>query len=226
MNLMNSNNLYLFSGMMLFALIIHAQDAEEDLENIQLMPNFENGMRIYKKCATCHTPTDSGDQPGNYPQIAGQHIKVIIKELTNIRHGDRENIIMVPFSRHKVLGGINNLVDVAGYISRLPICPDNEIGPGNDLAHGAQLYNTHCAQCHAITGEGSNEDICPRIYGQHFSYLLRQIRWFIQGQRHNTDPIMIKKIKHFNERDQKAMADYISRLRPPAELLSPSACYK
>jgi len=220
---MNHKKIYLLISAVIFSQMINSQD-EEITEAIRILPNFENGMRIYRKCVACHNSTGGG-KSGNYPQIAGQHIKVIIKELSNIRHRERENIMMEPFSQHRVLGGANNIADVAGYISRLAICPDNEIGPGNDLHHGAQLYNLHCAQCHGVTGAGSNADFYPRIHGQHFSYLLRQLQSFVLDQRHNGDPIMIKKISQFTERDQKAVADYVSRLRPPIELLSPTNCY-
>jgi cytochrome c553 len=166
-----------------------------------------------------------GGEGGRYAQIAGQYVNVIIKQLTDIRGGKRDNPIMAPYSQHSVLGGPQNIADVAAYISRLPMAPINEKGPGNDLEHGAQLYRDHCVRCHGEKGEGSNEDLYPRIEGQHFSYLLRQFRWFKSGKRHNTGTAMMRRLKNFSERDMIASADFISRLRPPPKLTAPVGWY-
>lgn len=220
---MSSRKIYLLITMVLFAQMISAGE-DEFAAALKLRPNFENGMRIYRKCATCHNPQGWGDRTGDYPQISGQHINIIIKELTDIRFGKRENNSMMPFSHHTVLGGPQNIVDVAGHISRLSLCPDNEIGPGNDLASGASLYNLHCVKCHGENGVGNNDDLQPRMQAQHFSYLLRQIQGFLNGHRNNVDMQMVKQIEKLTERDQSIIADYISRFRPPPELALPNGC--
>jgi hypothetical protein len=129
---------------------------------------------------------------------------------------------MYPFSLHRMLGGPQNVSDVATYIARLPMSLNNEKGPGTDLKHGEKLYRDFCVKCHDEDGSGDNEDFCPRIQGQHFSYLLRQLRWFKSGQRHNVNTAMIRRLKDFSERDIIASADFISRLRPPPELTAPA----
>ncbi|CAK0740675.1 cytochrome subunit of sulfide dehydrogenase [Gammaproteobacteria bacterium] len=195
--------------------------SEDKEEAMALIPNLENGLRIYEKCAACHTPMGWGGNEGRYAQIAGQYVNVIIKQLSDMRAGNRDNPIMYPFSQHSVLGGPQNIADVAAYISRLPMSPNNEVGPGIDLERGALLYKEHCVKCHGENGVGSNEDFYPRIQGQHFLYLLRQFHWFKNSQRHNAGTAMIKKFKDFNEHDMAITADFISRLRPPLELTAP-----
>jgi cytochrome c553 len=194
---------------------------DEIEEAMALMPNLENGLRIYEKCAICHAPTGWGENRGRYPQIAGQYVNVIIKQLIDIRNGDRDNPTMYPFSQHRMLGGPQNVSDIAAYVARLPISLNNEKGPGTDLEHGAKLYKDHCAKCHGVDARGDNDKFCPRIQGQHFSYLLRQFQWFKSGQRHNVDTAMIRRLKDFSERDMIASADFVSRLRPPPELTAP-----
>ena len=50
-----------------------------------------------------------------------------------------------------------------------------------DLAHGAELF-TRCVQCHGADGGGVVSGSVPRIAGQHFSVLARQIVQFRTGQ--------------------------------------------
>ncbi|CAK0773248.1 cytochrome subunit of sulfide dehydrogenase [Gammaproteobacteria bacterium] len=217
--LLLSKPLVVVLGLILAVEVLAWNDEKE--EAMALTPNLENGTRIYEKCAFCHTPMGWGGQMGHYPQIAGQHVNVIIKQLADIRAGNRENPAMYSFSQHSVLGGPQNIADVAAYIARLPMSPNNELGPGIDLEHGAKLYKEHCVKCHGANGEGSDEDFYPRMQGQHFSYLLRQFYWIKNDQRHNTGTIMVKKIKDLTESDMVATADFISRLRPPPELTAP-----
>ncbi|MEP7314506.1 MAG: c-type cytochrome [Pseudomonadota bacterium] len=53
-----------------------------------------------------------------------------------------------------------------------------------DSAEGRRLYQS-CAQCHGANGEGSSSTLVPRIGGQHFSVLIRQLVDYRQGKRQN-----------------------------------------
>lgn len=194
---------------------------EEVEEAMSLKPNLANGRRVYEACAICHTPMGWGMQRGRYPQISGQHPNVTIKQLTDIRLGNRDNPTMYPFAQMSTLGGTQNIADVAAYISKLKMNPYNSIGPGADLAHGEKLYQEHCKKCHGANGEGKNKELQPRIQGQHYDYLLRQFYWIKNGQRRNADQTMVKQIKGFTDRDIVAVVDYTSRLRPPKEMVAP-----
>jgi cytochrome c553 len=68
---------------------IQARAAREIERALPLKPNVANGLKIYRTCALCHTPEGWGLQSGLVPQIAGQHRKVIIKQLADIRAGNR-----------------------------------------------------------------------------------------------------------------------------------------
>jgi cytochrome c553 len=195
---------------------------EEREAAMALTPNLENGRKVYESCAVCHTPMGWGMQRGRYPQIAGQHRNVTIKQLTDIRQGNRSNPTMLPFAQMAVLGGPQNIADVAAYIAQLPMTPHNSTGPGRDLDRGEALYKEHCVKCHGQYGEGKNAEFQPRIQGQHYEYLLRQFHHIKSGRRKNTDETMVKQIKGFSERDIVAVVDYTSRLRPPADLSAPS----
>ena len=57
-----------------------------------------------------------GAEDGVFPQIAGQHRSVIIKQLADIRAGNRDNPMMYPIAKEAVLGGPQAISDVAAYI--------------------------------------------------------------------------------------------------------------
>ena len=195
-----------------------ADDAMQEYERaLSLTPNPENGKKIYRTCAVCHTPEGWGLESGAYPQVAGQLHTVIIKQLADIRARNRDNPTMFPFTSPQLLGGAQEIADVAAYISQLPMSPHNGVGLGNDLALGEQLYKDNCTECHGENGEGIGEDHIPAIYGQHYRYLLRQFEWIKMERRRNADKKMVKQIHGFSHRDIRAVLDYVSRIRPPAE---------
>jgi cytochrome c553 len=197
-------------------------EAKKEVEQaLHLAPNIENGKKVFKTCAVCHLPEGWGTPEGCYPQIAGQLPSVIIKQLADIRARNRDNPTMRPFTSPRLLGGVQEIADVAAYISSLPMNPHNSVGPGNDLAHGEKLFQQECVDCHGENGEGDNQEHIPRIQGQHFPYLVRQFEWIRSGNRRNADEEMVKQIKRFTRRDVWAVMDYVSRLRPTTTKLAP-----
>lgn len=198
-----------------------AQIAEaEYAEVLSLTPDVENGRDVYLICSVCHSPEGWGTLDGTYPQIAGQLRTVIIKQLADIRARNRDNPMMYPFAVPRILGSAQEIADVAAYVAQLPMTPNNGLGPGGDLAHGQRLYEDHCTNCHGARGEGNVEDHIPAIAGQHYNYLMRQFDLIRLGRRKNADPKMESQIEDFSARDQSAVLDYTSRLRPPAEKLA------
>lgn len=193
--------------------------AEYD-EVMTLTPNVENGRKAYLTCAVCHRPEGWGTLDGAYPQIAGQLRTVIIKQLADIRARNRDNPLMYPFSVPRILGGPQQISDVAAYVASLPMTPHNGVGPGNDLELGARLYEDNCTKCHGAQGQGDAKEHMPAIAGQHYNYLMRQFDMIRTGRRKNSDPKMVKQIEGFSAREQSAVLDYTSRLRPPAEKLA------
>jgi cytochrome c553 len=112
------------------------------------------------------------------------------------------------------------MADVAAYVARLPMTPHNSIGPGVDLALGEQLYQDNCVDCHGSAGEGDLQKHIPAIAGQHYPYLMRQFDQIRSGQRKNADPEMQEQVEGFTPKQQAAVLDYTSRLRPPQEKLA------
>jgi len=198
-----------------------AEVAQSEYDEVmRLDANLDNGRRVYLACAVCHLPEGWGSLDGSYPQIAGQLRTVIIKQLADFRAGNRDNPLMYPFSVPSIIGGAQEIADVAAYVAQLPMSPHNAVGPGNRLALGEQLYVDNCADCHGAAGEGDLGEHIPAIAGQHWPYLMRQFDQIRGGQRKNADPKMREQIEGFTAEQQAAVLDYSSRLRPPARKLA------
>jgi len=192
---------------------------EQD-EALKLKPDLENGLEVYEVCAACHLPEGWGKPDGTFPMLAGQHKNVIIKQLSDIRALNRDNPTMYPFALPKSIGGSQSIADVAAYIAKLPMNPEPGYGDGKDLALGEKLYKENCVRCHGANGEGSEEKYYPRIQGQHYKYLVRQFEWIRDGKRRNANPDMVKQIQGFSDKDMRAVMDFVSRQKPPKEMVA------
>lgn len=215
-----------FLSLCIVSMPLFAWESDEKEAAMHLTPNLENGKRIYQEiCTTCHDDTGWADgsdiarqfEPGFFPQIASQHKNVIIKQLADIRDGNRDNPIMYPFTLGKYIGGPQDIADVSAYVASLKPNLNNNIGNGFDLELGADLYRVHCQKCHGKYGEGDNEKFYPKIQGQHYNYLLRQFVWIRDGRRRNANTKMRRQIARFTFREMMAVIDYVSRLKPPPE---------
>ncbi len=195
-------------------------------EAMHLTPNVENGMDVFEVCTACHQPEGWGTKDGTFPQLAGQHKSVLLKQLQDIRAKNRDNPTMYPFALPREIGGPQALADVVAYIEKLPMNPDNGKGPWPkgtpQYAKGEKLFKENCVKCHGEHGEGDAEKFYPRIQGQHYKYMLRQFEWIEAGKRRNANPDMMKQIKNFTPDDQKAVINYVSRIPVPKKDLAPS----
>ena len=204
-------------------------DWMEDTERekvMQLTPDRENGMEVYEVCAACHLTEGWGLPDGTFPQLAGQHRSVLIKQLADIRAQNRDNPTMYPFALPEAIGDEQALADVVDYIQKLPMNPDHGKGPWGpgtpEYEKGAQLYKDNCVQCHMEDGMGDAEKYYPRVNGQHYAYMLRQFEWIRDGKRRNANPDMMKQIEGFTNDDMKQVINYTSWLEVPKDQLAPS----
>ena len=100
---------------------------KEALEALALEGDVEDGEEVYEVCAACHLPTGWGDPMGTFPQLAGQHATVLIKQIADIRAKNRDNPTMYPFAIQ--IEGSQDLADVSAYQQTLKMNPNPPRGP-------------------------------------------------------------------------------------------------
>lgn len=186
----------------------------EEAEILKLKGDPERGRDAYRICQGCHKPSGAGLPDGTYPQLAGQHATVLIKQMADVRDGRRENQKMFPFAGKHIID-TQEIADVAVYLENMKIPHDNGKGPGTDLARGKALYKKDCHSCHGENGEGDEKKFYPVLAGQHYKYMLRQIRDIRDGQRRNANTKMVKVVHGYSDAEAEAVVDYMSRLSMP-----------
>jgi len=199
-------------------------------EAIDLTPNLVNGMDIFEICSTCHTPEGWGTKDGIYPQLSGQHRSVLIKQLADIRAKNRDNPTMYPFSLPESIGDTQAIADVTAYIQNLPMNPDNGKGKWAEgtpeFNNGKKLYSENCVKCHDKNGQGNGSRFYPRIEGQQYNYMLRQLKWMRDGKRRNANKDMVKQAKEFSDKEIQMVVNYVSRMPVAKKDLAPSADWR
>src|ERR1700689_521583 len=147
----------------------------EFADAIHSKPNVERGIELFQTCAKCHGPEGGGSRAIGTPEIAGQHFPVIVKQLVDYQHGKRWDIRMEQIAKQHGLTNAQAIADIATYVSELKWKPGGDIGDGELVAHGESVYRQSCQSCHGATAEGSVDKIVPRIAGQHYGYLIREM---------------------------------------------------
>jgi cytochrome c553 len=200
----------------------NAQEGEK-IEALKLVGDVKRGKEAYEVCGACHLPSGAGRPDGTFPQLAGQHANVIIKQIADIRAGLRDNPTMYPFA--VTLSDAQELADVAVYIQSLCIPLDHGKGAGDAalLQQGADLYAKECVTCHGKNGEGDGQKFYPVLAGQHYKYLLRQVTDIRDGKRRNANPDMVKIVKKYTDRELDAVVEYMSSLSMPGSMCKAGA---
>jgi cytochrome c553 len=192
----------------------NAQEGEK-ITALKLKGDKVKGEEIYEICSACHLASGAGRPDGTFPQLAGQHTSVIIKQIADIRAGLRDNPTMYPFAI--MLADPQELADVSAYIESLCIPPNNgkyeESNPAVRIAQGKALYEKQCLECHGKNGEGDRKKLYPAVAGQHYKYLLRQATEIRDGHRRNANQEMVQAIKTYSDDMLVAVSAYQASLK-------------
>jgi cytochrome c553 len=198
--------------------LAYANSRQELLTVLRAKPNLDQGAELFRNCAVCHGREGGGTSDGGVARIAGQHFSVIAKQLVDYRNDRRWDMRMEHFSDRHHLAGAQAIADVAGYITHLSVEVPPGVGDGDLVDHGAEVYAQRCQSCHGRSADGDEKAMIPRIAGQHYEYLMRQIYTAVDGQRPNFSQAHVRLLARLERDDIVGLADYLSRLSQPAAL--------
>ncbi len=177
-------------------------------------PDMVNGERLFATCAGCHGANGGGQKDGSVPAIAGQHWQVLSKLLLDFRYFRRWDARMVNVSDSNHLRGVQEIADVVAYVSSLPPQRASGVGSAEHVTHGAQAYARMCATCHGNEAQGNGPAAQPRLAGQQYGYLVRQIQDAAAGRRPTFSQEHIQLLQTLNVVDIQGISDYLARLEP------------
>ena len=165
-------------------------------------------------CAACHAADGNSTIPLQ-PKLAGQHPEYLVKQLREFKDGKRNDPVMKGFATALSDGDMKN---IAAWLHTQ--APKNGFSKDKDLiALGERVYRggiqerqiAACAGCHSPNGAGIPAQY-PRLSGQHAEYTVKSLVAFRDGTRTNSIP-MTQVAAKLNDREIKAVADYIAGLR-------------
>ena len=192
---------------------IAAEDARTELDAaLRSKPNLDHGAELFRNWAVCHGSNGEGSLDGGVARIAGQHAAVIAKQLVDYRHDRRWDIRMEHFADQHHLVNPQSIMDVAAYVHGLCAGFAPGVGDGDLEQHGSELYRGRCSGCHGAAGDGNAQKLIPRIAGQHYEYLMRQIYDAVDGRRPNMSRAHVKMFATLERDDIVGLSDFLSRL--------------
>lgn len=202
----------LFSVLGILWLPCSLQSAEK------VVGNAQNGKMKTQTCVVCHGPDGNGVAP-NFAKIAGQYEKYLVKQLKDIRMGEkgpRYDPVMYPMVADLSDQDIADLA--AFYAEQKPtigkakaeyVALGEKIYRGGSLASGV----TACIACHGPEGMGNEAANFPRLSGQYAQYIETTLLAFREGKRSNSPNGMMSTISHRLKDDEiKAVSSYIEGL--------------
>ncbi len=172
--------------------------------------DLEAGRRQATACAGCHGPNGNSPDP-RVPSLAGQPVFYTHWQLILFRDQRRRNPEMSPFAANLSDAEMANLA--AYYAAQAPRPPPAAAGDPEKIAAGRLAAERHhCVSCHAPTFAG--QQYAPRLAGQHYEYLLRQLRGFKAQTRAELDGTMTTAAEPLTEQEIENLAHYIASLAP------------
>lgn len=170
--------------------------------------DIEAGRAKSQACAACHG-ADGNSQSGQFPNLAGQTWRYIYVQLKDYKEGRRSDPVMTamvaPLSRQ-------DMIDIANYFAAQPAKPSTFKADEAKIRLGrAKADETLCSMCHLGGFAGQNE--IPKVAGQQYEYIVKQMRDFKARTRTNDAGNMTSVAQTLSEADIENLAHYLTSLR-------------
>ena len=182
----------------------------------QAAGDAEAGQGKVAVCGACHGVDGNSPAP-NFPKLAGQGERYLLKQLHDIKSGARPIIEMT--------GMLDNLsdqdmADIAAYFASQKMsvgaADPKLVERGEALFRGGKLEEgmPSCIGCHSPNGAGLAAAGFPHLGGQHAQYVAKQLTDFREGNRTNDGDAMIMRAiaAKLSNKDIEAVSSFIQGL--------------
>ena len=178
--------------------------------------DVQKGRENAITCAACHGQDGNSINP-EWPSLAGQNEKYILRSLHSFKDLSRENVLM----NSQVLALNEQMMeDLAAYFAAQ--VPAQRTTDPALVAQGERLYRggnidrgvSACIACHGPLGHGNPGAGYPSVAGQHATYTTSQLLAYRSNTR-QTDPnrVMRDIASLMTEDDIEAVASYMQGLQ-------------
>lgn len=170
--------------------------------------DIEAGRAKSQACAACHG-TDGNAPPGMFPNLAGQTWRYIYMQLKDFKEGRRKDPVMSPMAEPL---SRQDMIDIANFYAAQPAKPSTFNADEAKIKLGkAKADETLCVMCHLGGFAGQNE--IPRVAGQQYEYIVKQMKDFKARTRTNDAGNMTSVARTLNDVDIENLAHYLTSLR-------------
>ncbi|MBP9956159.1 c-type cytochrome [Geopseudomonas guangdongensis] len=167
-------------------------------------------------CGACHSPDGNSLAP-NFPKLAGQGERYLLKQLNDIKSGNRQVVEMTGLLTNL---SDQDLADIAAYYASqtgsIGQADPKLVERGEALFRGGNLEAgmPACTGCHSPNGAGNDLAGFPKLNGQHATYVAKQLTDFREGNRTNDGDSMIMRAiaAKLSNKDIEAVSSYIQGL--------------
>ena len=167
-------------------------------------------------CGACHGPDGNSAAP-NFPKLAGQGERYLLKQMHDIKSGNRQVLEMTGLLTNL---SDQDLADIAAYFASqsgsVGAADPKLVARGEALFRGGKLEEgmPSCTGCHSPNGAGNAAAGFPHLGGQHAQYVAKQLTDFREGNRTNDGDNMIMRAiaAKLSNKDIEAVSSYLQGL--------------
>ena len=166
--------------------------------------DVEAGRRKAEVCVACHGPNGNSTLPA-FPILAGQTARYLYLQLKDFKEGRRTDAQMTPF-----VGNLSreDMLDLSAFFATQKLRGGSFRADPAKAAKGQdKAAETLCTMCHLGGFMGQNE--IPRVAGQHYEYIVKQLKDFKTARRTNDAGNMASVSKTLSDADIENLAHYL-----------------
>jgi cytochrome c553 len=168
----------------------------------------EAGKTKAQTCVACHGPMGNSTDP-QYPVLAGQTPRYMFLQLKDFKEGRRKDPRMSPMAANLSKDDMQNLADY--FAAQKPVPVDFKADGVAVEAGRKKSAAELCTTCHLGNFSGQNE--IPRVAGQHYQYIVKQLQDFRSRTRTNDAGNMGSVARNLTDDDIRNLASYVANLQ-------------
>ena len=165
------------------------------------------GAQKAQPCFACHGANGNSVVP-QFPSLAGQTARYIYLQLRDFQEGRRTDPVMQPLAKPLTR---EDMFDIAAFFAEQKAQPNSFNADPERVARGkAKADETLCTMCHLGNFAGQNE--IPRVAGQQYNYVVKQLRDFKSRARTNDAGNMTSVARTLSDEDIQNLGHYTASL--------------
>lgn len=170
--------------------------------------DVQAGRKKSGVCVGCHGIKGRSSNL-SYPILDGQNAGYLYRQMENYQHkhrGDLSMTLIMP-----ILSRDDMLSLAAFYAAQTPAVTKFKADPERVARGRAKSKELQCPMCHGRNLSGQQE--IPRLTGQQYDYVVKQLRDFRGGLREHATGEVADAIKALSDMDLENFGHYIAAMR-------------